>query len=221
MPDFSFADRALSLSHLDRMGEAGVAILGDVILDCYVTGSTTRVSREAPIPVVVCEEETDNLGGAGNVAMNLRGLGCRVFLGGTVGRDARAGRIRERLKDGGVQTRLFDRDSPTLTKTRLICGGQQVARFDHEKSDPLDDRLAEEAVSCFQGLLEKNAVQALILSDYGLGFCTARLSQAAIGAARIRNVPIFVDPRGDDWEKYRGATVVTPNLSELDRKSVV
>jgi D-beta-D-heptose 7-phosphate kinase/D-beta-D-heptose 1-phosphate adenosyltransferase len=211
-------ERALDLLRLGRMKELGVAILGDVVLDRYIAGSTMRVSREAPIPVVVCEEETDNLGGAGNVAMNLRGLGCRVFLGGTVGRDGAAERIRAHLKEGGVQARLFDRDSPTLTKTRLICGGQQVARFDHERPDPLDDRLAQEAVLWLRNLLgdnTENAIQALILSDYGLGFCTARLSAAAIDVARARSVPVFVDPRGGDWEKYRGAAVVTPNLSEL------
>ena len=121
-----------------RMADVGVAILGDVVLDRYFTGSTSRVSREAPIPVVVCNEETDNLGGAGNVAANLRGLGCRVFVTGTVGRDAAASRIRSHLEERDIAARRFERTSPTLTKTRLICGGQQIARFDHEKIDPPD-----------------------------------------------------------------------------------
>ncbi|MDR1977733.1 MAG: D-glycero-beta-D-manno-heptose 1-phosphate adenylyltransferase [Synergistaceae bacterium] len=197
------------------MAEVGIAILGDVVLDRYLTGSTARVSREAPIPVVVCDRETDNLGGAGNVAMNLRGLGCRVFLVGAVGKDDGARSVRRHINENAIKARLFDRVAPTLTKTRLICGGQQVARFDHETVDPLDERLSAEAVAWLEKLLDENAVAAVILSDYGLGFCAPRLSAAAIEAARGRNVPVFVDPRGDDWRKYRGATVATPNLSEL------
>jgi D-beta-D-heptose 7-phosphate kinase/D-beta-D-heptose 1-phosphate adenosyltransferase len=198
-----------------RMADTGVAILGDMVLDRYFMGSTSRVSREAPVPVVVCGGETDNLGGAGNVAMNLRGLGCRVFVAGTVGRDAAAARIRRHLEEREVEARLFERASPTLTKTRLICGGQQVARFDHESVDPLDCRSAEEAVRYLQSLLDEDKVQAVVLSDYGLGFCTPALCAAAIEAARRENVPLFVDPRGSDWGKYRGAAVVTPNLAEL------
>jgi D-beta-D-heptose 7-phosphate kinase/D-beta-D-heptose 1-phosphate adenosyltransferase len=197
------------------MSEVGIAILGDVVLDRYLAGSTSRVSREAPLPVVVCERETDNLGGAGNVAMNLKGLGCRVFLIGAVGEDHGARRIRHHLDEKAVEAKLFGRTVPTLTKTRLICGGQQVARFDHETVEPLNEELAREAVAWLEGLLNEDAVKAVILSDYGLGFCTARLSTAAIQAAHKRGVPVFVDPRGADWRKYRRATVVTPNLSEL------
>jgi D-beta-D-heptose 7-phosphate kinase/D-beta-D-heptose 1-phosphate adenosyltransferase len=198
-----------------RMSEVGIAILGDVVLDRYLAGTTSRVSREAPLPVVVCERETDNLGGAGNVAMNLRGLGCRAFLVGAVGKDDGARRIRHHLDEKAVEAKLFDRAVPTLTKTRLICGGQQVARFDHETIEPLDEDLAKEAVAWLEKLLDEDAVSAVILSDYGLGFCTACLSTETIGTARKRGVPVFVDPRGADWRKYRRATVVTPNLSEL------
>ncbi|MDR2522143.1 MAG: D-glycero-beta-D-manno-heptose 1-phosphate adenylyltransferase [Synergistaceae bacterium] len=195
-----------------RMAEVNVAILGDVVLDRYLAGSTVRVSREAPIPVVVCSGEADNLGGAGNVAMNLRGLGCRVFLAGTVGRDEAASRIRRHLEEKGVEARLFDRSVPTLTKTRLLCGGQQVARFDHETVEPLEAPAVEESLAWLKALL---AVGAVVLSDYGLGFCTSELCSAVIGAARARNIPVFVDPRGRDWDKYRGATIATPNLGEL------
>ncbi|MDR2179390.1 MAG: D-glycero-beta-D-manno-heptose 1-phosphate adenylyltransferase [Synergistaceae bacterium] len=198
-----------------RAGEVGIAILGDVVLDRYLTGSTSRVSREAPLPVVVCDRETDNLGGAGNVAMNLRGLGCRVFLAGAVGQDPGARSIRQHLEDIAAEAKLFPRAAPTLTKTRLICGGQQVARFDHEKIEPLDDGLADEALIWLGKLLGEKTVRAVILSDYGLGFCTPRLSSGAVQAARAHGVPLFVDPRGSDWSKYRGATVATPNLAEL------
>ncbi len=198
-----------------RMAEVGVAILGDVVLDRYLTGSTSRVSREAPIPVVVCDRESDNPGGAGNVAANLRGLGCRVYLAGAVGQDEAAERLRRHFREQGAEATLFGRSFPTLTKTRLICGGQQVARFDREEAEPLGERDAKDAVLCLTRLLDSKGASAAILSDYGLGFCTPSLCRSSIDAARERGVPVFVDPRGSDWEKYRGATIATPNLSEL------
>jgi len=119
------------------------------------------------------------------------------------------------LSEKGVEARLFDRNVPTLTKTRLICDGQQVARFDHETVVPPDAAIAAEVELWLKELIEKNAVKAVILSDYGLGFCTPGLSEAIIGAARSRGVPVLVDPRGRDWMKYHGATIATPNLEEL------
>ena len=201
------------------MAKIGVAILGDIVLDRYLLGSTGRVSREAPIPVVVCNGETDNLGGAGNVAMNLRGLGCQAFVAGTVGRDEASARVRHHLSESRIVTRLFERATSTLTKTRLLCGGQQVARFDDEKIEAPDDRVIAETLRWLSETMDPDPIevnaQAVILSDYGLGFCTPQLCASAISAARGRDIPILVDPRGTDWHKYRGATVATPNLSEL------
>lgn len=198
-----------------RMAEVGAAILGDVVLDRYLRGSTSRVSREAPIPVVVCDGETDNLGGAGNVAANLRGLGCRVHLAGIVGDDEFAGRIQAHLDEKGIEGRFFGSSASTLTKTRLICGGQQVARFDHERAEPADGKIVSEAVRWLKDLIDTKAINVVILSDYGLGFCTEELCRAVIALAGERRVPVFVDPRGSDWGKYDGATVATPNLGEL------
>ncbi|GHS86761.1 bifunctional protein HldE [Synergistales bacterium] len=197
------------------MTDIGVAILGDIVLDRYITGSTERVSREAPIPVVVCGQETDNLGGAGNVVMNLRGLDVRVFVAGAVGRDADAEAVTRHLGENNVESRLFERASSTLTKTRLLCGGQQVARFDHERAEELPQKDAEEAVVWLENILDSGGAKAVILSDYGLGFCTPFLCGAVIEAARSRKIPVFVDPRGSDWSRYRGATIATPNLAEL------
>ena len=197
-----------------RMFDVAVAVLGDVVLDRYLFGSTSRVSREAPIPVVVCSTETDNLGGAGNVAANLRGLGCRVFLSGLAGDDPEAERIQTHLQTLRIEAQLIASPAKTLTKTRLLCGGQQVARFDHEAVTPLADSQMEKAL-CFLDHALGQGTKAVILSDYGLGFCTAELCAAAIARAGARDVPVFVDPRGVDWSKYRGAAVATPNLGEL------
>ena len=108
-----------------RAAETSVAVLGDIVLDRYLTGSTRRVSREAPIPVVVCDTRAaaDNLGGAGNVAANLRGIGCRVWLAGMVGDDAFGQKVRGHVQSFRIEPRLWPRRTPTLVKTRLICGG--------------------------------------------------------------------------------------------------
>lgn len=197
-----------------RMAEVAVAVLGDVVLDRYLFGTTSRVSREAPIPVVVCGSETDNLGGAGNVAANLRGLGCRVFLSGMTGDDPAAERVRTHLRELRIEAELLGRPGTTLTKARLLCGGQQVARFDHENVVPLPQAQVERALRFLERAMDEGA-RAVVLSDYGLGFCSAELCAAAIARAKTRGVPVFVDPRGSDWSKYRGAAVATPNLGEL------
>ena len=193
---------------------ASVAVLGDVVLDRYLAGSTSRVSREAPIPVVLCEAERDNLGGAGNVVANLTGLGCGVWLAGLIGDDPEAGRVRSHLEARGAHFELFARPGRTQVKTRLLCGGQQVARFDCENPAPLDDSLVPRAVRFLEDALDEG-VRAVILSDYGLGFCTPALCRSVIASARARGVPVFVDPRGRDWSRYKGASAVTPNLAEL------
>lgn len=196
------------------MAKVAVAVLGDVVLDRYLSGSTSRVSREAPIPVVVCESESDNLGGAGNVAVNLRGLGCHVFMAGFAGDDFYADRIRSHIKANDVTAELIIRKIPTLAKTRLLCGGQQIARFDNEKVAWLEEPLISHIIEFLQYALKEGA-GAVVLSDYGLGFCTPALCKGVIALARSYCIPVFVDPRGSDWSKYHGACAITPNLSEL------
>lgn len=215
MPDrLSLLRPLIDFLRSGRMADVAVAVLGDVVLDRYLSGATSRVSREAPIPVVVCGSESDNLGGAGNVAANLRGLGCRVLLAGAVGSDPPAERVRSHLEALGIQAELLPRRSPTLTKSRLICGGQQVARFDQETVEPVGEQQAEAALRFLERALAGGA-GAVVLSDYGLGFCTPELCAAVVTLARSLDVPVFVDPRGSDWSKYRGASVATPNLGEL------
>ena len=212
--DLSSSLPLLGFLRATRMVEVSVAVLGDVVLDRYLFGATSRVSREAPIPVVVCGSETDNLGGAGNVAANLRGLGCRVFLSGVVGDDPAAERVRTHLRELRIKAELLVRPGTTLTKTRLLCGGQQVARFDHETATTLSPPHRDRALRFLDRALDEG-VKAIVLSDYGLGFCSAELCEAAVARAKTRGVPVFVDPRGTDWSKYRGAAVATPNLGEL------
>ena len=188
-----------------------VLVLGDVMLDRYWHGATTRISPEAPVPVVKVETDEYRAGGAGNVALNAASLGSRVELVGLVGPDDAARRLHERLADGGVACRLLEAPQhPTITKLRVVSRHQQLIRLDFEDNFAmLDSAGINEAFSA--ALAGSGAV---VLSDYGKG----TLADAArpIAAAREQRIPVVVDPKGADFERYRGATVITPNLAEFE-----
>jgi len=188
-----------------------VLVAGDLMLDRYWHGATERISPEAPVPVVHVRDEEGRPGGAGNVAHNVRALGGEVGLVGITGEDAVAGQLRETLSRAGVQCR-FHSDSrfPTITKLRIISRHQQLIRLDFEDGFPGYDeaRLLRE----FEAQLP--AHQVVVLSDYGKG--TLADPQAWIGLARAAGKPVLVDPKGSDFSRYAGATLVTPNLAEFE-----
>ncbi|MCC4117424.1 D-glycero-beta-D-manno-heptose-7-phosphate kinase [Aromatoleum toluclasticum] len=188
-----------------------VLVVGDVMLDRYWHGSTTRISPEAPVPVVKVEGDEYRAGGAGNVALNAASLGAGAELVGLVGRDEAARLLRERLESGGVACRLLEAPQhPTITKLRIISRHQQLIRLDFEDSFAvLESAGIEQAFEEAVG-----ACGAVVLSDYGKG----TLAQVGdlIRVARERKVPVVVDPKGTDFGRYCGATVITPNLSEFE-----
>ncbi len=188
-----------------------VLVVGDVMLDRYWHGSTTRISPEAPVPVVKVETDEFRAGGAGNVALNVASLGANAQLVGLVGRDEAARLLRERLEGGGVVCRLLEAPQhPTITKLRVISRHQQLIRLDFEDSFAmLESAGIEEAF--------RNAVTgsgAIVLSDYGKG--TLAEVGTLIRVAREHRVAVVVDPKGTDFGRYAGATVITPNLSEFE-----
>lgn len=190
-----------------------VLIVGDVMLDEYIWGEVHRVSPEAPVPIVELQRRTHILGGAANAAANIAGLGGQAILGGVVGEDAQASIIRETLSLHSIEDGLLTvSDRPTTTKTRIIAHDQQVVRVDREERQPLLPQL--EAV--LLGWVEKHLkeVDALLLSDYAKGVISPRLATGVIHMARGAGKPIVIDPKGQDFRKYSGATVVTPNVHE-------
>lgn len=190
---------------------ARVLVVGDVMLDRYVHGSTSRISPEAPVPVVLVSNEEVRVGGAGNVALNAVALGAQTQLFGLVGNDLAADQIESLLTKQGVISSLKRiPDSSTITKLRIISRHQQLIRLDYEDQFPTWN--AAYLLSSFS-LYIKNA-NALILSDYGKGML--RESAELIKSARIRGLPVIVDPKGIDFERYRGATIITPNLTEFE-----
>ena len=201
----------MMMQYSPQFNNAKVLVLGDVMLDRYWFGSTNRISPEAPVPVVKVQENEDRAGGAANVAMNIASLNVPVTLHGLVGNDDAGRALDKLLSEHRIQNQCVAVDShPTITKLRILSRHQQLLRLDFEEGfHNLDchELLAKLAT-------EITAYGALILSDYGKG--TLDAVQQMIQIARQANVPVLIDPKGTDFERYRGATLLTPNMSEFE-----
>lgn len=196
---------------MPRFDQAQVLVLGDIMLDRYWEGGTSRISPEAPVPVVKVEQINDRPGGAGNVALNIAALGAGAHLCGYTGDDEMADSLEDMLGGAGVHcgfTRVAGH--PTITKLRVISRHQQLIRLDFEEPDlsnagaPLTDSLASLLPHC----------GVLVLSDYAKGALDD--PGPLITAARTAGVPVLVDPKGTDFSRYRGATLLTPNFHEFE-----
>jgi D-beta-D-heptose 7-phosphate kinase/D-beta-D-heptose 1-phosphate adenosyltransferase len=205
--------------NLQHLTEQRILVIGDVMLDRYVWGDVNRISPEAPVPVVRVGDRTEVMGGAGNVAANLAGLGCTVTLMGVRGGDEAGIRISELCREQGIEPALFTiRKRPTTTKTRIMARKQQLFRLDEEELKVLTDKEKATMLAEFEERLP--AVDAVIISDYGKGIMqTEGLCQDLIRLCKTYRVPSLVDPKGRDWERYTGATCITPNTAELEAVS--
>lgn len=196
---------------MPRFNQAQILVVGDVMLDRYWHGGTSRISPEAPVPVVKVGQIEDRAGGAANVAMNLAALGAGVSVTGLVGCDEAAAALQETLAAANVHTDFHPvQDRPTITKLRVISRHQQLLRMDFEDEFDVEDARALSDKAC--QLLAP--VGALILSDYAKGALDD--PQRLIQAARSQGIPVLVDPKGSDFARYRGATLLTPNLQEFE-----
>lgn len=194
----------------EQFSKARLLVVGDVMLDRYWFGDTNRISPEAPVPVVQVGKIDERLGGAANVARNVAALGAKTTILGVIGDDESGRRVSELLKSSGVDSQLeVDAKVPTTVKLRVIARQQQLIRLDFEEA-PSQAALAHK-LERYEKLV--GDADVVILSDYGKG----ALGQVAlmIEQARAQKKMVLVDPKGDDYAKYRGATVLTPNRSEL------
>ncbi|MBF0284361.1 MAG: bifunctional D-glycero-beta-D-manno-heptose-7-phosphate kinase/D-glycero-beta-D-manno-heptose 1-phosphate adenylyltransferase HldE [Magnetococcales bacterium] len=193
-----------------------VLVVGDVMLDRYLWGEVTRISPEAPVPVVRVVRESEGCGGAANVALNLARLEIRPALAGLLGADDDGQRLAALLERAGVEVEGLTpaEDRPTITKTRVVGGHQQMLRLDREALEPPPARALEGMLAAALRRLEADTA-VLILSDYAKGVLDETVCQRLIAAARRLGLPVLVDPKGSDFRKYRGATALSPNRQEL------
>lgn len=212
--DMSPADPSALAALVDAFSAARVACVGDAMLDRYVYGTVERVSPEAPIPVLRIAEETTTLGGAGNVARNLAALGTSVALVAVLGDDQAAHDIERLLAELKIEAKLVrDKERPTTIKTRYVAAGQQLLRADRESDAALTTASGSRILERAESAIANAAV--VVLSDYGKGMVTDAGCARLIAAARAAGKPVIVDPKGPNFAKYRGASVVTPNRREL------
>ena len=201
---------------LQALGDPLILIAGDLILDSYVRGTVSRISPEAPIPILEVTAEDDRLGGAGNVAANVASMGGRADVVGFMGDDAAGRLLASMLADGGITDSLVEVPGRRTTrKTRHMARIHQILRVDNEVRGPAPEAAAAALRSTLAERIPKSAF--LVLSDYGKGTLDDHTIQAAIEAARTAGVGVLVDPSGADYARYQGATLMTPNRDEAAR----
>ena len=203
-------------SIVDQFEGRRLVVVGDVILDRFVWGQVKRISPEAPVPVVEVERISDHLGGAANVAVNLRRLGARVSLVGVVGSDAAGQQVLRKLNEMGVEASgvVLDETRPTTLKSRVVAQHQQICRTDRENREPLNESLVGRLLESFADSVK--AAEGVILSDYAKGVMGPELTREVVDSARASGKLVAADPKGTDFLKYRRATVITPNQSEFE-----
>jgi len=191
-----------------------ITVYGDLMIDRYLWGKTERISPEAPVPVVVIERESQDLGGAGNVAGNLVSLGDNVIMAGVLGDDDSSMLVRELLSKKGISDSgiVTENGRKTTVKTRVLSSHQQVLRYDMETTADIPASIELKLMRKLDAVLKKSSV--VIISDYGKGITSREICRYLISYATGRGIPVLCDPKGRDYSKYSGATLITPNKKE-------
>lgn len=200
--------------NLERFSKVKVLVVGDLMLDRYWWGTVTRISPEAPVPIVRLKNSTFAAGGAANVAANVAGLGAEAFLIGLVGADEEAKQFTEALSQANVSADylICSKNRPTTVKTRIVAHNQQVLRLDQEENGELSEGESKDSLDKLSEIVNKTDI--IILSDYAKGFLTETILSGLITLAKEKNIPVLVDPKGKNYRKYVGATLLTPNKKE-------
>lgn len=199
---------------LSRLNPAKILVIGDMLLDAYTMGKARRISPEAPVAIVNVYREEQRPGGAGNVILNLLSLGAEVIAIGRVGKDWAGETFVLALEQENVDTRMIvvQEGYHTPVKNRIIADNQQIVRVDHEQVTALNESLEQLIIDNLPHLLQD--VKVVAISDYGKGFLTPTLLAATIEEARKKGIPVITDPKGHDFKKYKGTTIIKPNLTE-------
>lgn len=192
-------------------------VIGDIMLDRYLIGDVSRISPEAPVPVLLVKSQQDRPGGAANVAVNLALLGINTSLIGCIGNDNEGIALNALIQQNGINVEgiICSKNRPTIAKTRVLGGHQQMLRLDQEDSRHFNDAENTQLLTAIQQQLDRNRPTIVVLSDYAKGLLNPTICQAIIKQCRSKNIPVLVDPKGRDFSKYQGATALTPNKKEI------
>ncbi len=206
---------------LNRFSKLRVLVIGDIMLDRYIFGTASRISPEAPVPVLKAKEEIESLGGAGNVAVNLKSLGALVELIGTTGEDTEGKKLLKIIKRSGIAGSgiIPDSQRSTTTKTRLIADNQQITRIDKEDTASISTKIESKLIKAIEKSIKKFKPNGIIISDYAKGCITQTLLSSIFELARKEDIFVTVDPKGNDYTKYKGAGTITPNQKEAELTS--
>jgi D-beta-D-heptose 7-phosphate kinase/D-beta-D-heptose 1-phosphate adenosyltransferase len=198
------------------MARAHVLVIGDAMLDKFIAGRVTRISPEAPVPVVMFDHDSHRIGGAANVAHNVTALGGRATLIAVAGHDEAATTLAQACREAGISPAFVgDAGRPTTTKVRIVTErNQQVARVDYESDAEIAGEVEQRVVTAVQQ--HASGASAIVVSDYLKGCVTARVMRAAVEAGRERTIPVLVDPKIPHIDYYAGAAVITPNHYEAE-----
>ena len=191
-----------------------ILVIGDIILDAYVYGKVDRISQEAPVPIVSVDRQKFKPGGAANVALNLSGLGAKVTLMGIVGKDANQTELKKCFtRHDNINNQIIDCDTrPTSIKTRIIADGRQIARLDSEVTKEISDEYISLLIEVFNN--NCNDVDGIIIQDYNKGLLSQKLIKHITKYARDKSIPVYVDPKYNNYESYIGVRLFKPNLVE-------
>lgn len=199
---------------ISKFKKARILIVGDLILDEYVWGNVSRISPEAPVPVVWVDKESFMPGGASNVASNVSALGGKAILAGVIGKDTRGSILKDELKSRGIDVSgmVVDDSRPTILKTRVIAHHQQVVRIDKEKVEPLSQKISSRLIDYIKKKID--TIDSLLIEDYGKGVITPHVLDEIIRLAGKKGKTITVDPKEEHFSFYKGVTAITPNQQE-------
>lgn len=201
-------------SYLSRFRNTKVTVIGDIMLDRFLYGTVERISPEAPVPIFRLDYEEIMLGGAGNVAANLASLGCKPTFLGFVGLDSNGKLVTSLLKKAGSHSHLYQlKNHPTIIKTRFIANHNHLLRADAEKLLPFVPELLPKFSKLVKQAIKMTDI--VLLSDYNKGIFNQETTQMIINLCNKFNIPVIVDPKGNDYSKYRGATLIKPNIKEF------
>lgn len=199
---------------VERFDSARILVIGDVMLDRFIVGTVSRISPEAPVPVVDLTSEIFKPGGAANAINNIKALGGKVIAAGVVGDDASGRKLIDLLKQSEINTEgiIVIKNRPTSVKTRIIAGQQQIVRIDREKRDGVDTEWTQQIMEFVNKKIDD--IDAILISDYDKGVITNKLLEDVIPFAKKYNKPVIVDPKIEHFLDYKGVTIVTPNIKE-------